>query len=460
MESSFFPYIGAFCWIGILLMLGTFLRARVKFLQTLLFPASLIGGIIGFFLINVGLIGLPSSAGWKVLSPKVFSMLTFHLFAFGFVGIGLLENKNKKEGQSKEIMRGALWIALLFGFLFSIQALVGKGIFDVWKLLVGGEFYTGNGYLLGAGFTQGPGQTQAYATIWEQTYHIANSINIGLAFAAVGFLVAGLMGVPFAYYGIKKGWVRIEGHKGEFPKNFLTGIMDRDAQPSCGNATTHPANIDTLSFHLGLMFAIYGAAYCFGVAWFVYMPKGISGLGFGFLFMWGMLFAMLTRIIMRKLNIIHLIDGESIRRLTGVTVDFMICAVFMGIHVVALHEVAVPFIVSLIIATIATLIVCLWFGRRAPSYGFERGLTLFGYCTGTAASGLLLLRVVDPDFDTPVAVEVGLMNVFAFVIFKPISFSMPFVPVEGFPMTWIFVGMIIVTPIVMYFLKMIRKPAF
>ncbi len=108
MESSFFPYIGAFCWIGILLMLGTFLRARVKFLQTLLFPASLIGGIIGFFLINVGLIGLPSSAGWKVLSPKVFSMLTFHLFAFGFVGIGLLENKNKKEGQSKEIMRGAL----------------------------------------------------------------------------------------------------------------------------------------------------------------------------------------------------------------------------------------------------------------------------------------------------------------------------------------------------------------
>ena len=80
--------------------------------------------------------------------------------------------------------------------------------------------------------------------------------------------------------------------------------------------------------------------------------------------------------------------------------------------------------------------------------------------TGTAASGLLLLRIVDPDFDTPVAVEVGLMNVFATILFKPISWSMPFVPVEGFPMLWIFVAVTVVTPIVMYFLKMIRKPAF
>ena len=52
------------------------------------------------------------------------------------------------------------------------------------------------------------------------------------------------------------------------------------------------------------------------------------------------------------------------------------------------------------------------------------------------------------------------MNVFATIIFKPISWSMPFAPVEGFPMLWIFVGVIVVTPIVMYFLKMIRKPAF
>lgn len=38
---------------------------------------------------------------------------------------------------------------------------------------------------------------------------------------------------------------------------------------------------------------------------------------------------------------------------------------------------------------------------------------MFGYATGTAASGLLLYRIADPDYETPVAVEGGLMNVFS-----------------------------------------------
>lgn len=65
----------------------------------------------------------------------------------------------------------------------------------------------------------------------------------------------------------------------------------------------------------------------------------------------------------------------------------MICAVFMGIQVRQLQEVAMPFLIAVVLGTIATLFICLWFGRRSPEHGFERGLTLFGYCTGTAASG-------------------------------------------------------------------------
>ncbi|WP_279066225.1 sodium/glutamate symporter [Bilophila wadsworthia] len=417
MESTFYPYLGALGWTGLFLLIGTIIRAKVKFFQTFLFPASLIGGIIGFFVLNAGWLGIPSSTGWKTITPVTFSTITFHLFAFGFVGIGLLQAKSGTSG--KVVARGALWIALIFGLLFSVQAMVGKGTFDVWKLLFGGDFFTGNGYLLGAGFTQGPGQTQAYASIWETTYKISNSLNVGLAFAAVGFLVAGLVGVPLAFYGIKKGWVSIEG--GKLPQCFLRGLMDKGDNPTCARSTTHPANIDSVAFHLAIMATLYALAYAFGVWWLCTMPKGINGLGIGMIFAWGMFFAMIARKLMAKFDLIHLLDGETTRRLTGATVDFMICAVFMGIQV-----------------------------RQ----------TLFGYCTGTAASGLLLLRIVDPEFDTPVAVEVGLMNVFATILFKPISWSMPFVPVEGFPMLWIFVAVTVVTPIVMYFLKMIRKPAF
>ena len=456
MEVSFYPYLGALRWIGMLLMLGTLIRAKVPLFQKLLFPSSLIGGLIGFVLINLDLVGMPTSTGWKDITPNIFSMITFHLFAFGFVGIGLLQTNKPASG--KVVMRGALWIALVFGMTFSVQALIGKGVFVLWQDLFGGTFETVNGYLLGAGFTQGPGQTQAYATIWQTSYQTANALSVGLAFAAVGFLVAGIVGVPLAFYGIKKGWVSIEG--GKLPQCFLRGLMDKGDNPTCARSTTHPANIDSVAFHLAIMATLYALAYAFGVWWLCTMPKGINGLGIGMIFAWGMFFAMIARKLMAKFNLIHLLDGETTRRLTGATVDFMICAVFMGIQVRQLQEVAMPFLIAVVLGTIATLFICLWFGRRSPEHGFERGLTLFGYCTGTAASGLLLLRIVDPEFDTPVAVEVGLMNVFATILFKPISWSMPFVPVEGFPMLWIFVAVTVVTPIVMYFLKMIRKPAF
>ena len=138
MESTFYPYLGALGWTGLFLLIGTIIRAKVKFFQTFLFPASLIGGIIGFFVLNAGWLGIPSSTGWKTITPVTFSTITFHLFAFGFVGIGLLQAKSGTSG--KVVARGALWIALIFGLLFSVQAMVGKGTFDVWKLLFGGDF--------------------------------------------------------------------------------------------------------------------------------------------------------------------------------------------------------------------------------------------------------------------------------------------------------------------------------
>ena len=176
-----------------------------------------------------------------------------------------------------------------------------------------------------------------------------------------------------------------------------------------------------------------------------------------------MFLAMLLRKFMGKIDILHLIDGETTRRLVGGSVDFMICAVFLGVRsrqgpsggghaaLPRRRRRSAPF---------ATLFICVWFGRRSPEYGFERCLIMFGYATGTAASGLLLLRIADPDYETPVAVEGGLMNVFSCLTFLPVTLSMPFAPLPGYPIVWVFAAVIIATPIAMYLLKFIRKPAF
>ena len=70
----------------------------------------------------------------------------------------------------------------------------------------------------------------------------------------------------------------------------------------------------------------------------------------------------------------------------------------------------------------------LYLGRRVGAFGLERLLVVFGLITGTAASGLALLRIVDSDFQTPAAAEVGLNNVYALIPMFPfllVSVTMP-----------------------------------
>jgi ESS family glutamate:Na+ symporter len=46
--------------------------------------------------------------------------------------------------------------------------------------------------------------------------------------------------------------------------------------------------------------------------------------------------------------------------------------------------------------------------RMLPDHWVERSVMTFGQCTGVTATGLLLLRVVDPDFKTPAVSAWGL----------------------------------------------------
>ncbi len=79
-------------------------------------------------------------------------------------------------------------------------------------------------------------------------------------------------------------------------------------------------------------------------------------------------------------------------------------------------EYIVPIALMSIVAAALTTWVILYLGRRIDTLNFERTMTIFGTCTGTVSTGLLLLRVIDPEFRTPVALEIGLMNMVAMPI--------------------------------------------
>jgi ESS family glutamate:Na+ symporter len=70
---------------------------------------------------------------------------------------------------------------------------------------------------------------------------------------------------------------------------------------------------------------------------------------------------------------------------------------------------------SLVVGALTTLVV-IYLGKKLPQYHLERTAAVYGAVTGTVSTGLLLLRIADPDFRTPVAIEIAIMNLFSIPI--------------------------------------------
>lgn len=428
MEQSFMPYIGSFFWMSLLLLIGIVLRAKVKIFQKFLFPSAIIAGFLGFILMSLGWVGMPIAGKWESIPQSTFTMITTHLFAFGFVGIGLMSGDSGQKGKGKEILKGALWMTFLFLGMLYLQSVVGVLVMMGWEAATGEGLTSAVGFLAGHGFTQGPGQTLAIAGGWEKM-GLADCVSIGLAFSAVGFFVAALVGVPIANWGIRKGYTTHSTQT--MSKDFLKGMEPTDAKSPGLFNITHNSNVDSMSYHLAIMGMVYLLG--FGLSYllrYYFFPKALWGATFGFIFAWGLIMAIVFRKILNAMGGEKLIDENTLRRLTGTTVDFMVISVMMAVQVNTLQKYMVPFLIITLIMSVVTPAVIMFLGRRVGKFGFERSLVMLGYCTGTGASGLLLLRLVDPEFKTTAAVETGLMNIFA-LLTLPLLFLIFLMPKYG-----------------------------
>ena len=166
---------------------------------------------------------------------------------------------------------------------------------------------------------------------------------------------------------------------------------------------------------------------------------------------------------MKKLKIDHLLDSGLQRRITGFSVDYLIVSTVMAIQVVVVWKYIIPVTFMALISGVVTTWIVIYLGRRLWSYNIERSVTIYGAVTGTVSSGLLLLRIVDPEFKTPVAIEVGLMNLFMVPIILGYGILV------NAPLWWnwtvlltgtVFAGTLIVSLLLLRFLKLVEAPKF
>lgn len=441
-----------FGFLSTMLLIGIFLRTKTKFFQSFLIPSCLLGGLLGLIFISTGII--------KVEATKL-ETFAYHFFNISFISVGLSHsNENEKAIRGKDYVRGSLWMAITQSISFSLQAVIG-GLVVILFGVFGYKLFPTFGFLVPLGFEEGPGQALSFGKVWE-TVGFEHAATIGLTFAAIGFLVSFFVGVPLANWGIRKGHCTLT--PSALPKHFLKGIIPKDQEKeSAGNLTMHSGNIETLAFHAALIGLVYILTYAFTLSLGKILPPDIGKMLWGFFFFFGMVIAFLLRIIMKRLGIEHFIDSGLQRRITGWSVDYLIISTVMAIQLVVLWKYIIPVSIIAISGGLFTTLIVVYLGRRLWSYNIERSVAIYGAVTGTVSSGLLLLRIVDPEFKTPVAVEIGLMNLFmvpvilgyGILINAPLWWNWSVLLTVG-----IFLATLVISLLLMRFLKLTEAPKF
>lgn len=391
----------AFGWASIMLLIGVFLRAKISIFRNMLVPASVIGGIIGFIFVNV--IGeVRTSIG---VDTNMFNALVSQIFTISFISIGLTSTPRTESNSAKNTVKGAWALGVIWCLLYALTPLIGFGI-----VMLIGKFSNMDaiyGMLIQFAFCQGPGQSVAYGAIFEQ-YGWGNASMVAVTFSAIGFIVAFLIGIPAAKLGIKRG---IAKNSQKIDEVILRGYLKKEEQIDVMvKDTTCNSNIETIAFHFALLGLCYVLAV--GIGKIFSLIPGFLGTSMGsMMFMNGMYASYLVKFIMKKMKIDYLIENTLQSKITGWTADYLVVCAFMAISVNVIKAWLTPIIAVAVVSTFVTFIVCAYFGQRfGGSNDFERTLGLYGMCTGTVPTGIALVRIVDPDFKTSTAVELGGCN--------------------------------------------------
>ena len=403
----FEPFL-AFGALGLFILIGVVLRAKIRFFQNYLIPSCLIGGVIGLVLINLNLVPI---------NVEQLETIAYHFFIISFISVGFLfiaeivamgNSKATSDINIKGILKGSFWLALMEGLTLPAQAIIGCLLFYVFTAF-GVKLFPTFGLLLPLGFTEGPGQALAFGKVWEG-FGFSHAATLGLTFAAVGFLFAFFIGVPLVNWGIRK--TRGIGQTEELPQDLLKGLIPKEQEKEpTGQQTTHSSNIDTLAFHAALIGIVYLLTYAFIYLMGKLINAEAAKALWGFFFFFGMFIAMGVGGIMKKIGVAHYIDPGTQRRITGWAIDFLIIATIMAIQVVVVWQFIIPIVIMSVSAGLVTIIILVFFGRRLYGNNLERMVFIYGTCTGTVSSGLLLLRIVDPQLKSSVALEAGVMNI-------------------------------------------------
>ncbi|MBW5398073.1 sodium/glutamate symporter, partial [Brachyspira pilosicoli] len=199
--------------LSILLLIGTFLRAKVKLFQELYLPASVIGGFIGL-IISPEILGRFSSYSISVEYIKFYSLLpgilSVPIFAAIPLGMFLNENKTIKSLYPAKV----LMLFAIFQCASMAQSAIGYATNILFtKISPNMPMYRTFGYELSAGFAGGHGLAASTGKLLEgfglPIIIQETAQGVALTTATIGLIGGILFGIVFINIAIRKNKTNI-----------------------------------------------------------------------------------------------------------------------------------------------------------------------------------------------------------------------------------------------------------
>ena len=370
------------------LLLGNIVRRKIFFIRKSLIPTSLLGGLLILILKLLPFYD-------NVVNQATMEIITYHALGIGFIALGLKQAKDSQKTSAGKVVE----TGLLTGATYVIQGLVGLAATVALFYAMG--FFPGGGIIVALGFGQGTGQALNYGKMYETDFGFVGGTTWGLTIATVGFLVASIVGVTYMNILRKKGKLKLRG--GEGIKDTLEDFVSEGEIPVT-------ESVDKFTINFCMVFLVYAIAY-------IIMRTVNINLIWGFNFLLGTILAALVRWIikgLKKTKLMHreLTNNYLLDRISGFMFDLMIIA---GVAAIDLSQLSGMWWQLAIVCTLGAIATFVYLriacNHLYPDYPNEAFFSMFGMLTGTASNGMILLREIDPKFETPAANNLVLQGI-------------------------------------------------
>lgn len=395
--------------LGLVLLVGKAIRMKVRWVQSLFLPSAIIAGFLALLagpevlgqalaaagvdaLADGGLFGADTLAVWKSLPGMLISVV----FATLFLGQRLPGPRTVVDLAGPQLSVGVAFAAgqYVVGLLLAVTVL---------GPLLGLPPMAGA--LIEIGFEGGHGTAAGMIPVFEEV-NWPEGADLAIAVATVGLVGGIVIGVAVINWAIRTGRTEVVRDVYEQSIEEQRGLFGKDEQYTAGVLTSRPASIEPLSLHMSFvaLAIIIGQLMLSGLQWVEQRlwADTVELLAYVPLFPLAMLGGIALQLGLNAAGWGHLIDPGLMLRIQGFALDVLIVAALATISLEAIASNMWAFLLLCAGGIVLNVVLLLWLvPRTIPSFWLERGIGDFGQSMGVTATGLVLMRIVDPEAKSP-----------------------------------------------------------